>query len=333
MACRQQKDKPVLEVQNLITSFQVGKQRVPAVRDVSFDVYQKETVGIIGESGCGKSVTSFSIMRLVPHPLGKIEQGKVFLGGNEILGLDIQEFRKLRGNQLSMIFQEPMTSLNPVLKIGKQLIEPIREHSKLSKKEAWQRSIELLDAVGLSDPELLMYRYPHQLSGGMKQRIMIAMALTGNPKVLIADEPTTALDVTIQAQILHLLKKIQNNLNMSMIMITHDMGVIAQTCDYVLVMYAGRIVEQSSVLSLFDTPLHPYTQGLLKSLVSSDQVNKEKLFTIAGTVPSLTDLPIGCSFQNRCSRKTQLCIQEAPELQLIEGSHFVACHYPEKSKD
>ena len=321
--------KPLLlQVKNLSTSFQSNGRWVNVVNQVSFKLHRGETLGIIGESGCGKTVTSLSLMRLIPKPMGRIDQGEVYLEGKEILNLPIEDFRKLRGKEVSMIFQEPMTSLNPVLSIEKQVMEIIQTHYHWDYQKAKERATELIREVGISDPERRLKDYPHQLSGGMKQRIMIAIALACKPKLLIADEPTTALDVTIQAQILHLLKKVQEQHGMSMIMITHDLGVVAQTCDHVLVMYAGQVVEDAAVKELFQSPAHPYTHGLMDSILSIMETKDERLFTIPGMVPSLDALPKGCNFQNRCPHKTSICEEKNPELREVRKGHSVACFHP-----
>ncbi len=317
---------PILEVNNLTTSFQIeGGRWVTAIRGVSFKVCPGESLGIIGESGCGKSVTSMSITRLIPKPIGKINEGEVLFGGKDLLNESIECVRQIRGKDISMIFQEPMTSLNPVLTIGEQLMETVLFHENVSKQVARERSIKLIEEVGISDAASRLKNYPHQLSGGMRQRVMIAMALLCHPKVLIADEPTTALDVTIQAQILQLLANLQKKHNMALIMITHDIGVIAQTCDDVIVMYAGEIVETASVKTLFDKPSHPYTEGLLKSVLSTEATQDKRLSTIEGTVANLSDLPPGCNFQNRCPYKSVQCEKAAPELGEVEPMHQVAC--------
>ncbi|MCP4298424.1 MAG: ABC transporter ATP-binding protein [Proteobacteria bacterium] len=318
----------LLKVDNLSTSFQGEKGRVNVVNDVSFSLERGKSLGIIGESGCGKTVTSLSLLRLIPHPVGRIDKGTVLLNGEEISKLPVDEFRKLRGRDMAMIFQEPMTSLNPVLTIGNQLIEVIQLHLALNYPEAREKAVQLLTKVGLSDPESRMSNYPHQLSGGIKQRVMIAIALSCEPRLLIADEPTTALDVTIQAQILKLIKDLQEEKEMSLIMITHDLGVIAQTCDFVLVMYAGQVVEEAPVKTLFDSPSHPYTYGLMRSILSVMETKNKKLYTIPGMVPPLDELPLGCNFQNRCPNKTALCEERSPESQSLDSHHLVACHHP-----
>ncbi|MBI2605651.1 MAG: ABC transporter ATP-binding protein [Deltaproteobacteria bacterium] len=314
----------ILEVKNLRTRFRAEGGIATAVDGVSFDVYKGRTLGIVGESGCGKSVTSLSIMRLIPDPPGEISGGEIIYKGRDLLKLSIPEMRAIRGNEISMIFQEPMTSLNPVFTIGDQIREAILLHQKTSRAAAKAKTIEMLKLVGIPVPEKRFDEYPHQLSGGMRQRVMIAMALSCNPQVLIADEPTTALDVTIQAQILELMKKIRETLGMAMILITHDLGIIAETADEVLVMYAGKVVEKGPVKEIFANPLHPYTRGLLNSLPSLEK--KKRLETIAGIVPSLLDLPKGCRFQARCPYAFEICRGEEPALREVGPAHWIACY-------
>lgn len=316
----------LLKIRNLHTYFFTDEGVAKAVDGVDIELEEKGTLGLVGESGCGKSVTALSIMRLIPDPPGKIVQGEVIFGGVNLLSLTEGEMRKVRGRSISMIFQEPMTSLNPVFQIGDQISEVLRLHEGVSKKEAWNRSIEMLRMVGIPSPERRVAEYPHQLSGGMRQRAMIAMALACRPKLMIADEPTTALDVTIQAQILELINRLQKETGMSVILITHNLGVIAETAQKVAVMYAGRIVEYAPVRSLFLTPRHPYTQGLLKSIPRLDegQARKQRLEAIPGLVPSLLDLPPGCKFSNRCKYVMDKC-QEEPKLKEIDPGHLVRC--------
>jgi len=320
--------KPLLEVNNLKVCFFTDFGIVKAVDGVNFSVNEKETLGIVGESGCGKSVTVRSIIRLIPYP-GRIVEGSIFFKGKNLLELSEEEMRKIRGNEIAMIFQEPMTSLNPVYRIGNQISEALAVHRPaLSRKERWERAIELLRSVGIPAPEQRVRNYPHELSGGMQQRAMIAMALAcGNIKVLIADEPTTAVDVTIQAQILDLLKKLQEETGMSVLLITHDLGVIAEVAERVVVMYAGRIVEYAEVETLFERPLHPYTRGLLASLPQRGaKGRKAKLYTIPGVVPNPLELPPGCKFFDRCPQRDKLiCCQREPELKEIEPGHGVRC--------
>lgn len=309
-------------MKNLETSFFTDEGVVKAVDNVSFDVYKGKTLGIVGESGCGKSVTSLSIMRLIPNPPGRITGGEILYKGTNLLNLDAAAMRKIRGNEISMIFQEPMTSLNPVFTIGNQLFEAIALHNDLSKSEIREKAIEQLRLVGIPSPEKRIDDYPHQLSGGMRQRVMIAMALSCNPQILIADEPTTALDVTIQAQILELLRDLQEKVGMGIILITHDLGVVAEVCDDVVVMYAGKVAEQGKVREIFKNPKHPYTKGLLNSIptLSKDptgKVKKQRLETIPGIVPSLLSLPQGCRFQERCTHVVDACKGVEPELRTI----------------
>lgn len=321
----------LLSVKELVTSFATDRGTIRAVDEVSFDVPEAKTVGIVGESGCGKSVSALSIMRLIAAPDGKIESGQIDYKGRNLLALSESEMRAIRGNEISMIFQEPMTSLNPVYTVGAQIVEAIKLHQRKSNAEAWARATEMLRLVGIPSPETNVKAYPHQLSGGMRQRVMIAMALSCEPKLLIADEPTTALDVTIQAQILELLRKLQQTLNMSVIFITHDLGVVAEYTDHVIVMYAGRVVESAPVAALFDHPRHPYTKGLLDSLPrQEDAVNpfkekRKRLPTIEGMVPDLHDLPLGCRFADRCKMVIDECRDKEPELTEITPGHFARC--------
>jgi oligopeptide/dipeptide ABC transporter ATP-binding protein len=304
----------ILEVKGLKTSFFTEGGEVKAVDDVSFDVFKGKTLGIVGESGCGKSVTSLSIMRLIPNPPGRVVGGEILYKGKDLLKLAPESMRKIRGNEVSMIFQEPMTSLNPVFTIGNQISEAISLHQDLSRAEVRNKSIEMLKLVGIPSPDKRIDDYPHQLSGGMRQRVMIAMALSCNPQVLIADEPTTALDVTIQAQILDLLRELQAKVGMGLILITHDLGVVAEMAHEVVVMYAGRVVEQGSVREIFKNPKMPYTRGLLNSIPS---MSKGRLETIPGIVPNLLHLPKGCRFQERCTYVLDACRQGEPDLRKI----------------
>jgi len=327
-------DEKILEVKNLTTRFNTPKGMVTAVDGVSFDVFKGKSLGIVGESGSGKSVTALSIMRLIPTPPGEIASGEVKLNGEDILTLPDLDMRRIRGNKIGMIFQEPMTSLNPVFTVGNQIEEVIALHENLSKVERRNKAIEMLDLVGIPSPEKRVKEYPHQLSGGMRQRVMIAMALACEPEVLIADEPSTALDVTIQAQILELMKKLQDELGMGIIMITHDLGVVAEVCHDVAVMYCGKIIEQASVTDLFKNPRHPYTKGLISSIPSFDSTSleeKKRLTTIEGIVPSLLDLPKGCYFQDRCFNVKEECRggQGAPCLRSLDNhNHMVSCFNP-----
>ncbi|MEK6598825.1 MAG: ABC transporter ATP-binding protein [Deltaproteobacteria bacterium] len=314
----------LLKITNLHTSFFTDAGEVKAVRGVSFSIDKGKTLGLVGESGCGKSVTALSIMRLVSFP-GKIVQGEIIYNGKNLLGLSEDEMRKIRGAEIAMVFQEPMTSLNPVLTIGNQISEAITLHQSLHKNEVMEKTIDVLRLVGIPSPEKRIKDYPHQLSGGMRQRAMIAMALSCNPSLLIADEPTTALDVTIQAQILELIQGLQKQFDMAMILITHDLGVVAETVDNVAVMYAGKIVEYTDTKTLFAEPLHPYTIGLLNSLPTMEKTGGV-LKTIPGTVPGLLNLPPGCSFYDRCPKRDAICTEHEPDLVEVKKGHFVACY-------
>jgi len=303
----------LLEVENLKTYFSTEEGLAKAVDDVTFHVDRGETLGIVGESGCGKSVTALSVMRLIPTPPGEIVNGKIHFDGIDVRSLPEDEMRRIRGNEISMIFQEPMTSLNPVFTCGDQIMEAIRLHQKVDKTEARKRAIDMLKLVGISDPDQRVDEYPHQLSGGMRQRVMIAMALSCNPKLLIADEPTTALDVTVQAQILELIASLQKKLNMSVIIITHDLGVVAEVTKRVIVMYAGKIVEEGDIRTIFKSPKHPYTQGLLKSIPNPAK-KVDRLAVIEGVVPVPTEFPAGCKFHPRCEFVEDRCRQHEPPL-------------------
>lgn len=322
-------ENPLLKVEGLSVAFQTEQGLLRAVDDVSFTVQAGKTLGIVGESGCGKSVTSLSIMRLIPSPPGQIEKGQVLFDGKSLLELSWEEMRTIRGNKIAMIFQEPMVALNPVLTIGHQVSEAILLHRKVSKEEAKTLAIEMLKRVGISAAAERYRDYPHQMSGGMRQRAMIAMALSCRPQLLIADEPTTALDVTIQAQILELLKELQRAVGMGLILISHDLGVIAEMADDVLVMYAGRVVEQGSVREIFKNPRHPYTQALLASLPKLEGPRGNRLTTIPGIVPNLQDLPRGCRFQERCAHVISECRGEEPLLREVQANwgpaHGIRC--------
>ena len=321
-------DENVLEVKGLQTVFFTNSGLFRAVDDVSFHVKRGETLAIVGESGCGKSVSALSIMRLVPNPPGKIVSGEILLEGTDLLTLDEAEMRQIRGNRISMIFQEPMTSLNPVIRIGDQISEAVRLHRAMSAKEAWNRAVEMLRLVRIPEPARRAQEYPHQLSGGMRQRAMIAMAMACRPALLIADEPTTALDVTIQAQILALMLDLQKELGMGLVLITHDLGVVAQTAQRVIVMYAGRKVEEADVDTLFADPRHPYTRGLMASIPGVPALQEKaeaRLTEIPGMVPSLTNLPAGCAFAPRCKLAIDKCRAEYPPLQDFGGAHLAAC--------
>jgi len=315
----------LLEVNNLVTEFDTDEGRVRAVDDVSFKAEKGKMLGIVGESGCGKSVTALSIMRLLPQPMGQIVSGNVNFDGQDLAHLDISQMEKIRGARIGMVFQEPMTALNPVHTIGRQLTEVLLLHENITPQQATAEGVEILDKVGIPSPDVRMGEYPHQLSGGMRQRVVIAMALACQPDLLIADEPTTALDVTIQAQILELIKKLQSELGMSVIMITHDLGVIAETCDDVVVMYAGKVAETGTVFDIFDRPSHPYTQGLLASIPTLETTPKSRLPIIEGMVPGLMDLPAGCRFENRCPHRFERCVSELPLLEHVKDEHHVAC--------
>jgi peptide/nickel transport system ATP-binding protein len=317
----------VLEVKNLQTVFFTNSGLFKAVDDVSFTVRRGETLAIVGESGCGKSVTALSVMRLVPDPPGRVVGGSVTLEGTDLLELDEAEMRDIRGNRISMIFQEPMTSLNPVMRIGDQIVEVVRLHREITAKDAWKQAVEMLRLVRIPEPERRALEYPHQLSGGMRQRAMIAMALACRPALLIADEPTTALDVTIQAQILALMVDLQQRLGTGLILITHDLGVVAQTAQRVIVMYAGKKVEEANVEALFENPRHPYTRGLMASMpevITHETKADARLTEIPGMVPSLTNLPPGCAFAPRCKLAIERCRTEYPPLQDFDG-HLAAC--------
>ena len=311
--------KLLLEVKNLSTDFIMKKGTVHAAADVSFTVHEGEVVAVVGESGSGKSVTSLSIMRLLQSP-GRIVGGEILYKGRDLLKLSVKEMRELRGNTISMIFQEPMTSLNPVFTIEDQLVESIRTHMKLKRKEAVAHAVDMLRIVGIPSPEKRIKDYPHQMSGGMRQRVMIAMALSCNPELLIADEPTTALDVTIQAQILTLIKNLREKIGMAVLLITHDLGVVAETADRVIVMYCGQVVEEATAEQLFDRPMHPYTLGLLKSIPTmAETETSEHLYMIPGMVPNPLNMPNGCAFADRCPQRMRRCIEEKPELYETEG--------------
>jgi oligopeptide transport system ATP-binding protein len=322
--------EPLLEVKNLKTQFFTQDGVVKAVDDVSFSVLPGETLGIVGESGCGKSITAMSIMRLIPTPPGRIVNGSINFEGEDILGMSDEEMRSVRGNKIAMIFQDPMTSLNPVLSINRQISETLELHLGMSKTQSRNRAIELLKMVGIPNAEQRVDQYPHQFSGGMRQRVMIAMALSCNPKLLIADEPTTALDVTIQAQILDLMRNLQAEHNTALIMITHDLGVVAGMTDRVNVMYAGHVVETASTEELFANPKHPYTVGLLNSIPRLDASRKEKLDPIRGLPPDLIDLPDMCPFLPRCDFAREKCEQQNPPLLEVNANHRSACWFWEE---
>ncbi len=321
---------PILSVQHLSTCFRTDRGVVTAVDDVSFDVFPGETIGIVGESGCGKTVTSKSIMRLLPERTGFIKPGsKILFEGMNLATADEATMRKVRGEKIAMIFQEPMTSLNPVFRVGWQIEEALKYHTTLNRAQRRRRTLEMLKLVEISNPEKRIDEYPHQLSGGMRQRVMIAIALCCEPGILIADEPTTALDVTIQAQILDLMDGLKRKLRTAIVLITHNLGVVAQVCDRVIVMYAGRIIEEGNVREIFHRPRHPYTRALLDSIPKAGmKEHGKRLPTIDGIVPSLFDLPKGCRFQDRCRYKQDRCVAEEPQLILGPDGRLVRCHFP-----
>ncbi|UZT83003.1 ABC transporter ATP-binding protein [Caproicibacterium sp. BJN0003] len=321
----------LLEVKNLVTEFHMKRGTVKAVNNISYQVDQGEILAIVGESGSGKSVSSLSIMGLIRSP-GEIAAGEIIYNGQDLLKLSQKEMQKIRGDKISMIFQEPMTSLNPVYRVGDQITESILTHMKISKEEAKKRAIKMLEIVGIPSPAERFNDYPHQMSGGMRQRVMIAMALSCDPELLIADEPTTALDVTIQAQILDLLKQMRDKFHMAVLLITHDLGVVAETADRVLVMYCGQVVEEADVKELFEKPLHPYTLGLLKSIPRLEDESKEPLYMIKGMVPNPLHMPSGCPFSDRCERCMERCRKEMPELQEINGRKVRCFLYDQKEE-
>jgi oligopeptide/dipeptide ABC transporter ATP-binding protein len=320
----------LLEVRNLRTTFRTSGGLVRAVDGVSWDVKEGETVALVGESGCGKSVSALSIMRLVAEPAGRIEAGEIVYKGRDLLKLSEEEMRNVRGREIGMIFQEPMTSLNPVLTIGRQLTEGLEIHLKMSPEQAQARAVELLGMVGIPDPARRLKQYPHHFSGGMRQRMMIAMALACNPSLILADEPTTALDVTIQAQILELMKDLSKRLGVAMLIITHNLGVVARYADRVNVMYAGRIIEQASAAELYANPRHPYTLGLLRSVPRLDEPRRARLDPIQGQPPDLSRLPAGCSFAPRCAYRVPRCAEMAPVLAQVGAAHTSACWEAER---
>ncbi len=326
--------EPLVSVRDLHTDFTVEGKTAQAVDGVSFDIMPGEVLGLVGESGCGKSVTALSLLKLIPDPPGKIRKGSAIFRGRDLLAMDYDEMRKIRGNEIAMIFQEPMTALNPVFTIGFQMREAIQHHIGASKEEANNRAVEMLEKVGIPDARARLDNYPHQFSGGMRQRVMIAMALSLQPALLIADEPTTALDVTIQAQILDLMLEMKSQQEgASILLITHDLAVVAETCDRVVVMYGGKIQEVAPVRELFRNPLHPYTQGLLRSLPRPElDEQQDELETIPGIVPSIFDWPPGCRFSTRCPFVEDRCRQEVPELREMGDGHWVRCHVAESTK-
>lgn len=315
----------LLEINNLKTSFYTGVGEVQAVRGITFDLRKGEALGIVGESGSGKSVTMMSLMGLLPDN-SKIVEGDINFDGTIISNLKEKDMQKIRGNDIGMIFQEPMTSLNPLYSIGNQLMEPLMKHKNMKKEEAFKTSVNILNLVGIPSSEKRMKQYPHEFSGGMRQRVMIAMAICCNPKLLIADEPTTALDVTIQAQILELMKDLKNKINMSIILITHDLGIVADLCQRINVMYGGVLVEKGTVEDIFYSSRHPYTKGLLRSIPNPNKIVKERLKPIEGQPPDLFNPPKGCPFAPRCSKTMRICLSSPPPLFNIEGEHFSACY-------
>ncbi len=345
-------DQPLLEIDQLSIAFETNRGLIRPVRDASYSIYPGQTLAVVGESGCGKSVTALSILRLIPSPPGKVLGGRIVFQGADLIGLTEKQMRSIRGKEIAMIFQEPMTSLNPVYTIGDQIVEAVTLHQGVGIREAYTIAEKALADVGISDPGRRIHEYPHQMSGGMRQRVMIAMALSCQPKLLIADEPTTALDVTIQAQILELLRKLQQESGMAVLLITHDLGVVAENADTVAVMYASRVVEFANVEDLFDKPLHPYTQGLFRSVPKLGQ-ESTRLETIPGNVPNPANFPGGCKFHTRCPRARELaagaaakdvvqisiggeramvmkaCVDSEPDLRQVEGAHWAACHFVE----
>ncbi|WP_457670430.1 ABC transporter ATP-binding protein [Thiolapillus sp.] len=317
----------LLSVKDLVIEFSTQRGIVRAIDGVSFDIMPGETLGLVGESGCGKSVTSLAILGLIPSPPGRITNGSIKLEGRELVGLPESEYRHIRGKEISMIFQEPMTALNPVFTIATQMTDVLMRHQGMSRKQARSRAIEMLALVGIPSPDKRIDEYPHQMSGGMRQRVMIAMALSCNPKLLLADEPTTALDVTTQAQVLEQMNKLQEELGTSVVLVTHDLGVVAQTCSRAVVMYAGRVAEEAPVQSLFKTPHHPYSEGLLKSIPRIRENKLDELPTIPGTVPDLLRLPAGCRFVDRCYRADEQCHRQEPPL-IWSDKNAVACYHP-----
>lgn len=315
----------ILEVKELSTSFKTERGLLKAIDGVSFQVYKGEILGVVGESGCGKSVTSQSILRLYDEKYTAVYEGEVLLEGEDILHISEKRMQGVRGKRISMVFQDALSSLNPVFTVGQQICEPLMIHQKLSRKEAQNEAVEMLRLVGIPAPERRIYQYPHELSGGMRQRVMIAIALACKPQLLIADEPTTALDVTVQAQIMDLIVALNKKLHMGVILITHDLGVVAETCKRVVVMYLGQIVEEASVEEIFDNPQHPYTWGLIKSIPHLDGDRHKALYTIKGTVPLLNQMPTGCRFAKRCPYAMEKCVRHMPELVMVSKTHKVRC--------
>ncbi|MGE6259979.1 ABC transporter ATP-binding protein [Heyndrickxia sporothermodurans] len=324
-------NEKILQVEKLQTEFTKDKQKIKILHDVSFHINKGEILGLVGESGCGKSLTSLSIMRLFKGTSGEIAGGRIEFDGEDLTTLTESQMRKIRGKKIAMIFQEPMTSLNPVMRIGEQLMEPVRLHLGLKDKQAKKHVISILTKVGIPRPEEIFNEYPHQLSGGMRQRIMIAMAMSCHPNLLIADEPTTALDVTIQAQILDLMQQLQQQEDMSILLITHDLGVVAEMCDRVVVMYAGKVVEEASVYELFENPKHPYSKGLIGSVPKIGQ-KKDKLDSIKGNVPDPSNMPIGCKFAPRCKEAMPICFEKEPTSTRLENNRLCSCWHYDKER-
>ena len=322
-------EKKVIEVENLSTVFRPKKEKIRAIDGVSFSVCQGEMVGIVGESGCGKSVTSQSIMRLYDEKEEAAYSGSVKFEGRDLMQIPYKEMDQVRGNQIAMIFQDALSSLNPVYTVGDQVMEAILIHQNVDKKTAWEKAVDMLTRVRISEPEKRMKQYPHELSGGMRQRVMIAIALCCEPKLLIADEPTTALDVTVQAQIMDLMQELKEAQNMGVILITHDMAVVAENCDRVIVMYLGQMVEEADVVEIFEHPMHPYTIGLIRSIPQMTTDPKEELYMIEGSLPLLTQIEKGCRFASRCPHATDKCREEEPEWREISNGHSVSCHFPQ----
>ena len=322
-------EKKVIEVENLSTVFRPKKEKIRAIDGVSFSVCQGEMVGIVGESGCGKSVTSQSIMRLYDEKEEAAYSGSVKFEGRDLMQIPYKEMDQVRGNQIAMIFQDALSSLNPVYTVGDQVMEAILIHQNVDKKTAWAKAVDMLTRVRISEPEKRMKQYPHELSGGMRQRVMIAIALCCEPKLLIADEPTTALDVTVQAQIMDLMQELKEAQNMGVILITHDMAVVAENCDRVIVMYLGQMVEEADVVEIFEHPMHPYTIGLIRSIPQMTTDPKEELYMIEGSLPLLTQIEKGCRFASRCPHATDKCREEEPEWREISNGHSVRCHFPQ----
>jgi oligopeptide/dipeptide ABC transporter ATP-binding protein len=319
-------DNVLLDVTDLRTEIRSENGLVRAVDGVSFKVRRGETLAIVGESGCGKTMTALSLLNLLPKRIARIVGGSVRFDGRELVGLPTREMRRIRGAEIAMIFQDALTGLNPVYKVGDQIVEMIRAHESISKDKAWAKAVELLEVVGIPNPQRRAKDYVHQFSGGMRQRAMIAMAMAHEPKLLIADEPTTALDVTVQAQVLEVLQEVQERTGSSMILITHDLGVVAGIADRVMVMYAGREIEEQSVKGLYATPMHPYSWGLLRAMPRVDDAATDRLVSIAGAPPSLICPPEGCRFAPRCPHTEEICLQEYPEMRLVGAGHFVSCH-------